>query len=98
MYQLIFRNWKFALLWAIGLTASAAAFFERGGGNDQLVARAQEIRQQRQGSPQPAAIASQPAAQEPPQAEEADAEQGDGPATTEAIGDEAEAPEQESQA
>ena len=24
MYQLIFRDWKIALLWAIGLTASTA--------------------------------------------------------------------------
>lgn len=47
MYQLIFRDWKIALLWAIGLTASTAAFFERDGGHDQLEASAAQIRAQK---------------------------------------------------
>lgn len=48
MYQLIFRDWKIALLWAIGLTASTAAFFEGGGGHDKLEASAAQIRAQRE--------------------------------------------------
>lgn len=43
MYQLIFRNWKFAALWAIGISASVAAFFEPGGGQEQLAASAEKI-------------------------------------------------------
>lgn len=45
MYQLIFRNWKFAALWAIGISASVAAFFEPGGGQEQLAASAEKIEQ-----------------------------------------------------
>lgn len=89
MYELIFRNWKFALLWAIGLTASAAAFFERGGGNEQLEARAQEIRQQRQGAAAPTGAASPAAAEDEGLADEADSEQTDSPAAVEAQDDEA---------
>ena len=62
MYQLIFRDWKIALLWAIGLTASTAAFFERDGGHDQLEASAAQIRAQKaQLAPTPAPV--QPSAQ-----------------------------------
>ena len=43
MYQLIFRNWKFAALWAIGISASVAAFFEPGGGQEQLAASTEKI-------------------------------------------------------
>lgn len=43
MYQLIFRNWKFAALWAIGISASVAAFFEPGGGQEQLAVSAEKI-------------------------------------------------------
>ena len=43
MYQLIFRNWKFAALWAIGISASVAAFFEPGGWQEQLAASAGKI-------------------------------------------------------
>ena len=43
MYQLIFRNWKFAALWAIGISASVAAFFEPGDGQEQLAASAEKI-------------------------------------------------------
>ncbi len=98
MYQLIFRNWKFALLWAIGLTASTAAFFERGGGNDQLAARAQEIRQQRQGSAQAAPAAAPAAAEQNDLAEEVDSEQSDSPAMTDAAAGADQAPEQDSDA
>ena len=57
MHELIFRNWKFALLWAIGLTASAAAFFEKDGGQAQLQRSAEQIRAQREqlGAPPPPA-------------------------------------------
>ena len=43
MYQLIFRNWKFAALWAIAISGSVAAFFEPGGGQEQLAASAEKI-------------------------------------------------------
>lgn len=67
MYQLIFRDWKVALLWAIGLTASTAAFFESGGGHDQLAQSAAQIRAQRV---QQAALPAYP----PPSAQPARAE------------------------
>lgn len=88
MYQLIFRNWKFALLWALGLTASVATFFERGGGNERLEASARQIRSQRQqAGPPPAAPLG--TAQLDPQAE--DEANGEGEAAP--PGDEAEASE-----
>ncbi|WP_374284299.1 hypothetical protein [Novosphingobium sp.] len=89
MYQLIFRNWKFALLWAIGLTASATAFFERGGGNEQLEARTQQIREQQQGTAAPTGAASPAAAEDEVLADEADSGQTDSPAAVEAQEDEA---------
>lgn len=46
MYALIFRNWKFAMLWAIGLAATAAAFMEKDGGQAKLQASADQIRAQ----------------------------------------------------
>lgn len=79
MYQLIFRNWKFALLWAVGLTASAAAFMESGGGHERLEASAKQIRAQKalvasQAAPSGAAAPARvdPLA-EPPAEEEAEA-------------------------
>ena len=51
MQQLLFRDWRFALLWAIGLTAGVAAFFSQGGGHEQLVKSAAEIKAARQGLP-----------------------------------------------
>jgi hypothetical protein len=47
MYRSLFSNWKFALLWAIGISASVAAFFADGGGHEQLEVSAQQIRDKR---------------------------------------------------
>ncbi|MCZ8322005.1 MAG: hypothetical protein ACK442_14640 [Novosphingobium sp.] len=49
MQQLLFRDWRFALLWAIGLTASVAAFFSEGGGHEQLSQQTEQIRAERAG-------------------------------------------------
>jgi hypothetical protein len=47
MYRALFSSWKFALLWAIGISASVAAFFADGGGHEQLEVGAQQIRDKR---------------------------------------------------
>jgi hypothetical protein len=47
MTRILFTNWKIALLWAIGISASVAAFFADGGGHEQLEASAQQIREKR---------------------------------------------------
>jgi hypothetical protein len=46
----LFRDWRFALLWVVGISALAAAFFARGGGHEELLAK-----------PQPEASATAPA-------------------------------------
>lgn len=64
MQRLLFRDWRFALLWAIGLTASVAAFFSQGGGHEDLAKRTEEIKSSRQAAEQAAGEAgSQPAAE-----------------------------------
>lgn len=61
MYQLIFRNWKVAALWAVGLTASVGAFFSDGGGHEQLEHSADQIRESRaQASSSPVTEAAEP--------------------------------------
>ncbi len=82
MYELIFRNWKFAMLWAIGLTASAAAFTESDGGQAEIQASADQIRAQRE---QLAPAATPAAAPLPPSSDPAmeDGEEAS-PAETEA--------------
>lgn len=47
MHRALFSNWKIALLWAIGISASVAAFFADGGGHEQLEQSAQQIRDKR---------------------------------------------------
>lgn len=47
----LFRDWRFALLWVVGISALATAFFARGGGHEELLAK-----------PQPEASAIAPAA------------------------------------
>ncbi len=47
MHRALFSSWKFALLWAIGISASVAAFFADGGGHEQLAQSAQQIREKR---------------------------------------------------
>lgn len=47
MHRLLFSSWKVALLWAIGISASVAAFFADGGGHEQLEVSAQQIREKR---------------------------------------------------
>jgi hypothetical protein len=37
----LFRDWRFALLWVIGISALAAAFFAKGGGHEDLLAQPQ---------------------------------------------------------
>ncbi len=99
MYQLIFRNWKFALLWAIGLTASAAAFLERGGGHEQLEASARQIRaQHEQTAAAPAPPVPQATERLDPLPEDAVSDEGDGPPEAEAVNDQAEAPDEASPA
>ncbi len=43
MNQLIFRNWKFAILWVIGTMASVGAFFADGGGQKKLEQAAVQV-------------------------------------------------------
>jgi len=73
MQQLLFRDWRFALLWAIGLTAGVAAFFAEGGGHEDLAKSAAEIRAARQvtdsSAPAPAPVTA-PAEAPAPVAEE----------------------------
>ena len=71
IYQLLFRNWKLALLWALGVSASVGAFFAEGGRHEQLEANVATIREQRshaapatapvaaQASPSPGAVANE---------------------------------------
>ncbi len=47
MNQLIFRNWKFALLWAVGTIASIGAFFAGDGGHKKLEQAAAQISEAR---------------------------------------------------
>lgn len=82
MYQLIFRNWKFALLWVVGISCSVAAFLEEGGGKDRMEASAQQIRERRQASTaEPAPISSEPAEPVP----EADAAETEAPLGDEVV-------------
>lgn len=37
----LFRDWRFALLWVVGISALAAAYFAQGGGHEQLLATPQ---------------------------------------------------------
>jgi hypothetical protein len=55
MQRLLFRDWRFALLWAIGLAASAAAFVSQGGGHEELAKSAREIKASRQAAEDAAA-------------------------------------------
>lgn len=60
----LFRDWRFALLWVVGISALATAFFAKGGGHEQLLA-----------SPQPTASVAAPvpsASPAPPPAPAAD--------------------------
>lgn len=61
MHRALFSSWKFALLWAIGISASVAAFFADGGGHEQLEASAQQIREKRSNPYRQDAQAAQPA-------------------------------------
>jgi hypothetical protein len=47
VHQTLFKSWKIAALWAIGISASIAAFFSEGGGHEQLAESAQQIREKR---------------------------------------------------
>jgi hypothetical protein len=47
MQQLIFRNWKFALLWAVGTIASIGAFFADDGGHKKLEQAAAKVSESR---------------------------------------------------
>lgn len=66
IYQLLFRNWKQALLWAIGVSASVGAFFAEGGRHEQLEANVEKIREQRSHTAPPAPAAEPAAAQASP--------------------------------
>jgi hypothetical protein len=70
MTQLLFRDWRFALLWAIGISASVAAFFADGGGQERLAANAQEIREKRGAAHRQGANEAQPIAGAPESEEE----------------------------
>ncbi len=71
MHRILFSNWKVALLWAIGISASVAAFFADGGGHEQLEQSAQQIRDKR-ASPYREDAADFEAAREPAPAASAD--------------------------
>lgn len=45
--QQLFRNWKFAALWAVGISASIGTFFTEGGGHEELELSAKQIRERR---------------------------------------------------
>lgn len=62
MTRLLFTNWKVALLWAIGISASVAAFFADGGGHEQLEASAEQIREKRGNPYRDQTEAAEPAA------------------------------------
>ncbi len=68
MNQLIFRNWKFALLWAIGIFASIGAFFANDGGHEKLEQAAVQISEARSSSAVPAP--DSPQAGETPEADD----------------------------
>ena len=74
MHRALFTNWKFALLWAIGISASIAAFFSEGGGHEQLAESAQQIREKRGNSyrelAETAAPVARPSAATPEPADE----------------------------
>lgn len=80
MYRALFSSWKFALLWAIGISASIAAFFADGGGHEQLEVSAQQIREKRSNPYREDAEAAEPvkapapAASAAPASEEEDEE------------------------
>lgn len=74
MYQLLFRNWKVALLWAIGVSASVGAFFADGGRHEQMEAEIGMIREQRSHAAAPQASPSaEPQAAPAPAAAQAEA-------------------------
>lgn len=84
MYQLLFRNWKLALVWALAVSASVGAFFAEGGRHEQLEADVEKIRAGRSHAAAPVAAAAEPEAGQavpaPVQAaggEDAEAEAGD---------------------
>lgn len=61
----LFRDWRYALLWVIGITTIATAYFAKGGGHEDLLAqssgqpatRSQQVPAAAQGHPQGAAAA-----------------------------------------
>jgi hypothetical protein len=63
MHRALFTNWKFALLWAVGISASVAAFFAEGGGHEQLEASAEQIRDKRSNPYRQDASEAEPAPQ-----------------------------------
>jgi len=63
----LFRDWRFALLWVIGISALAAAYFAQGGGHEQLLA-----------SPQPEVATTAPASAADPKPAAAPAPAADG--------------------
>lgn len=58
----LFRDWRFALLWVVGISALAAAYFAKGGANEQLAAlkppEAQATPSASASAPSPAATAA----------------------------------------
>lgn len=72
MQQLLFRDWRFALLWAVGLTALLAAFFSEGGGHEQLIEKAEQISANRDAQADSAAGKASAVAPPASQDEEAD--------------------------
>lgn len=76
MNQTLFRSWKIAAFWAIGISALVAAFFAEGGGHEQFEQSAQQIRDKRANperreapaaAPRPAPSASPAAMDEEPE-------------------------------
>lgn len=90
MHRALFNSWKFALLWAIGISASVAAFFADGGGHEQLEASAEQIREKRGNADRTETPESEPVEQPAPAATPSEEDEPDEPAFGEPMVDELE--------
>lgn len=71
MYQLLFRNWKLALVWALGVSISVGLFFAEGGRHEELESNVEKIRAGRgQSAPAPTPGPAAAAAVNPPASDE----------------------------
>jgi hypothetical protein len=90
MHRVLFSSWKIALLWAIGISASVAAFFADGGGHEQLEVSAEQIREKRGNADRQETAEPQPAEQPAPATTPSEEDEPDEPAFGEPMVDELE--------